>query len=61
MKTVLVLAAVLGLSISAALADCVGHKQVSASIDSETKVASVTKELPPVPASEPAAEEKQAE
>ena len=61
MKTVLVLVAVLGLSVSAASADCVGHKQVSASSDTETKVASVVKELPPVPATEPAAEEKQAE
>ena len=61
MKTALVLAAALGLSVSAAAAECVGHSKVSASIDTETKVASVIKELPPVPASEPAAEEKQAE
>jgi hypothetical protein len=46
MKTVLVLAAALGLSISAAAADCVGHKQTTASVDSETKVASVVKQVP---------------
>ena len=59
MKTVLVLAAALGLSISAASADCVGHKQVSASIDTETKVASIAKELPSVAASEPAKAEEE--
>jgi hypothetical protein len=47
MKTVLVLAAAMGLSISAASADCVGHKQVNASVDTETKVASVVKQVPP--------------
>ncbi len=41
MKTILVLAAAMGLSISAASAECVGHKQVNASVDTETKVASV--------------------
>ncbi|RLP23735.1 hypothetical protein D8676_19575 [Mesorhizobium sp. YM1C-6-2] len=62
MKTVLVLAAALGLSISAASADCAAHKQVNASADTGTKVASVAKEMPPVPVSESAkAEEKQAE
>jgi hypothetical protein len=48
MKTVLVLAAAMGLSISAASAECVGHKQVNASVDTETKVASVVKQVPPV-------------
>ena len=62
MKTVLVLAAALGLSISAASADCAAHKQVNASADTGTKVASVAKEMPPVPVSESTkAEEKQAE
>jgi hypothetical protein len=48
MKTVLVLAAVMGLLLSAASAECMGHKQVSASVDTETKVASVVKQVPPV-------------
>lgn len=47
MKTVLVLAAALGLSISAASADCAAHKQVNASADTETKVASVVKQATP--------------
>lgn len=50
MKTMLVLAAALGLSVSAAAAECPGHKQTTTSVDPETKVASVVKELPPVPA-----------
>ena len=33
MKTVLVVAATLGLSASAALADCAGHDKVNASVD----------------------------
>ena len=52
MKTVLVLAAALGLSVSAAAAECAGHSKVSASIDTETKVASVAKDATAVPASE---------
>lgn len=55
MKTILVLAAAMGLSVSVAAAECAGHKPVTASVDTETKVASVAKELPPVPASESAA------
>jgi hypothetical protein len=58
MKTVLVLAAAMGLSISAASAECVGHKQVNASIDTETKVASVVKQVPPVPTDESAKAEE---
>lgn len=50
MKTVLVIAAAMGLSISAAAADCVGHKQTTASVDTETKVASVLKQTPAQPA-----------
>jgi hypothetical protein len=50
MKTILVLAAAMGLSISAASAECVGHKQVNASVDTETKVASVLKQTPAQPA-----------
>ena len=47
MKTILLIAAAMGLSISAASAECVGHKQVNASVDTETKVASVVKQVPP--------------
>jgi hypothetical protein len=47
MKTILVLAAAMGLTVSVAAAECVGHKQVNASVDTETKVASVVKQLPP--------------
>lgn len=41
MKTVLALAAVLGLSVSAAWAGCPGHDDVTASVDKETTVASI--------------------
>jgi hypothetical protein len=47
MKTILLTAAAIGLSVSFAAADCVGHKQVNASVDTETKVASVVKQVPP--------------
>lgn len=48
MKTVLVLAAAMGLTVSVAAAECMGHnKQVNASVDTETKVASVMKQVPP--------------
>jgi hypothetical protein len=47
MKTILVLAAAMGLTVSVAAAECVGHKQVNASVDTETKVASVVKQVPP--------------
>jgi hypothetical protein len=50
MKTVLVIAAAMGLSISAASAECVGHKQTTASVDTETTVASVLKQTPAQPA-----------
>jgi hypothetical protein len=52
MKTVLVLAAAFGLSVSAAAAECAGHSKVSASIDTETKVASVAKDATTAPASQ---------
>ena len=62
MKTILVLAAAMGLSISAASAECVGHKQVNASVDTETKVASVVKQVPPAEGAQSAtAEETKAE
>jgi hypothetical protein len=47
MKTILVVAAAMGLSISTAAAECANHKQVNASVDTETKVASVVKQVPP--------------
>jgi hypothetical protein len=46
MKMILVAAAAFGLSISAAAADCAGHSKVSASVDTETTVASVMKQTP---------------
>ncbi len=53
MKTVLLTAAAMGLSISAASADCARHSNISASVDTETTVASVVKQVPPAPAAEP--------
>jgi hypothetical protein len=47
MKTILLTAAAMGFSVSFAAAECVGHKQVNASVDTETKVASVAKQVPP--------------
>jgi hypothetical protein len=41
MKTVLVAAAALGLTVSAASAECAWHSKVSASVDTQTKTASV--------------------
>jgi hypothetical protein len=41
MKTVLALAAILGLSISSAAAMCAGHDEVTASVEKETTVASI--------------------
>lgn len=58
MKTILLTAAAMGLAISAASAECVGHTKVQASVDTETKVASVVKEAPPAPAGESATVEE---
>ena len=53
MKTVLLTAAAMGLAISSASAECMGHnKEVLASTDTETKVASIATQLPPVPVDE---------
>ncbi|CDZ61636.1 hypothetical protein [Neorhizobium galegae] len=41
MKTVLVIAAVLGLSSTAALAECAGHVTASAKVDKEITTASI--------------------
>ena len=43
MKIFLAFAAAFGLSVSAASAECTWHSKVSASVDSQTKTASVTK------------------
>ncbi|RJT41339.1 hypothetical protein D3227_05960 [Mesorhizobium waimense] len=43
MKTFLSIAAALGLTISAASAECPGHSKVQASVDTQTKTASVEK------------------
>jgi len=42
MKTFLAFAAAFGLSVSAASAECAWHSKVSASVDTQTKTASVT-------------------
>lgn len=42
MKTVLVIAAVLGMTSSAALADCAGHVTASANVDREITTASIS-------------------
>lgn len=55
MKTVLALAAALGLSVSAAAAACPGH--VSASVDKDLKVASIATGTVSTPAG-PTKEEK---
>jgi len=47
MKIILLTAAAMGFSVSIAAADCPRHKQVNASVDTETKVASVAKQVPP--------------
>ncbi len=46
MRTILVLAAAFGFTMSAASAECVGH---SASVDKEMTTASVSKDQTPVP------------
>ncbi|UXN61338.1 MULTISPECIES: hypothetical protein [Phyllobacterium] len=48
MKTILVLAAAFGLTVSAASADCAGHN--SASVDKETTTASISQDQTPIPA-----------
>ncbi|TIL73773.1 MAG: hypothetical protein E5Y65_12035 [Mesorhizobium sp.] len=41
MKTALLVVAALGLSVSGAVAECVGHNKTTASVDQQTKAASV--------------------
>jgi hypothetical protein len=61
MKTMLVFAAAMGFSVSFAAAECAGHaKMTTTSVDTETTVASVAKQLPP-PAQQPAEAEEAAE
>ncbi|QKC97271.1 hypothetical protein EB231_23245 [Mesorhizobium sp. NZP2298] len=43
MKILVAIAAALGLSVSAASAECAFHSKVSASVDAQTKTASVEK------------------
>lgn len=43
MKTALLVVAALGLSVSGAAAECVGHTKTTASVDQQTKVASIAK------------------
>ncbi len=43
MKAVLVVAAVLGLSSSAAFAECAGHVKTTASVDTQINTASIVK------------------
>ncbi|UVK37319.1 hypothetical protein LHFGNBLO_004334 [Mesorhizobium sp. AR10] len=43
MKTFLAIAAALGLSVTTASAECPGHSKVQASVDTQTKTASVEK------------------
>jgi hypothetical protein len=50
MKTILLLAAAMGFTVSVAAADCAGHAKTT-SVDTDTKVASLTTK-PPVADSE---------
>lgn len=61
MKTMLVVAAAMGFTMSVAAAECVGHKQTTASVDTETKVASVLKQTPTEPVEQTTEAEKAAE
>jgi len=58
MKFVLVTAAALGFSVSMAAAECAGHAKVTTSVDTETTVASVVKQVPPTPADQSAQAEQ---
>jgi len=46
MKTILLCVAAMGFTVSIAAAECAGHSKVSASVDTETKVASVANQTP---------------
>jgi hypothetical protein len=58
MKFVLVTAAALGFSVSMAAAECAGHAKVTTSVDTETTVASVVKQVPPAPGDQSAQAEQ---
>jgi hypothetical protein len=47
MKTALLVVAALGLSVSGAAAECVGHTKTTASVDQQTKVASIANSSAP--------------
>jgi hypothetical protein len=61
MKTILVLVAAMGFSVSVAAAECAGHAKVTTTVDTETKVASVAQQTPPLPAEQSTATQKAAE
>lgn len=53
MKTTLLVAAALCLSVSGAAAECVGHTKTTASVDQQTKVASIANSNTPTTADTP--------
>ena len=59
MKTFLVVAAVLGLTSSAALAECAGHVTASAKVDKEATTASIATPAPDQPREEAAVVKRQ--
>lgn len=61
MKTILLLAAAMGFSVSVAAADCAGHAKTTTSVDTSTTVASVATKAPVTEAGTAKAEEKKAE
>ncbi|CCV06888.1 conserved exported hypothetical protein [Mesorhizobium metallidurans STM 2683] len=50
MKTTILVAAALGLSVSGAAAECVGHTKTTASVDQQSKVASIANSNTPTTA-----------
>lgn len=62
MKTILLIAAAMGLTVTVAAAECAGHAKLSTSADSETKVASAADQTPAADAATTVkAEEKKAQ
>jgi hypothetical protein len=55
MRTILVLAAAFGFTVSAASADCAGH---TASVDKQTKTASISTDQTPIPSSSESVKEE---
>jgi hypothetical protein len=65
MKTALLVVAVLGLSVSGAAAECVGHNKTTASadqqtVDQQTKVASIANSKAPATADTPVLKKEEA-